>query len=360
VTTKEEVREQIRGAESGPPSNVRVPEAAELHLSFLPQPGILERLASSFSVDAILPAVDPRALRSREWRAGAVLTLAFHIVFAVFVVVVGWRAITAPREPDSTDGTLVAGPLIDVKEVVGPDNKSAEAARGDESSPAHSGGGQREPTPATPGVRPAVAPMPPLPPNPKMKPIENSSLPITPAVRGPLAEAPEPGDPGLPDGVLGPPSLGEGDLGGIGKGLTGGTGDGNQTGATPNGPGGPGGPGAGRPGSPGSSIGVPSGSDAGGGGKLPDRPPRIVYAVKATPTEEMIENGTLGAVQMAVLIGPDGKVLNVTPLQQVPHGGTQAAINAVHGCRFQGAIRNGIPVAEKLVLVVRFREIGGK
>jgi len=85
-----------------------------------------------------------------------------------------------------------------------------------------------------------------------------------------------------------------------------------------------------------------------------------VYGVKAIPTVEMRENGTSGAVRLSVLIGPDGSVQNVTPLQQLPFGGTQAAINAVYQCRFQGAIRNGIGVSEKLVLLIRFREVDGK
>jgi hypothetical protein len=86
----------------------------------------------------------------------------------------------------------------------------------------------------------------------------------------------------------------------------------------------------------------------------------MIYGVNARPTAEMIESGTLGSVRLSVMIGPDGKIINVTPLQQVANGGTEAAIEAVYRCRFQGAIRNGIPVAEKLVLMIRFHSGDGR
>jgi hypothetical protein len=360
VITKDEVREQIRGAESGPPLNVRVPDPPEFHLNLLPQPSILERLTSSFSRDAILPAFDLRTLRSREWRAGAALTVGFHVVFAALVIVVGWHALTKSKELEDAEGPLVAGPLLEVKEAPGPDNNSSDPAKGAESSASKSGGGQKEPAPATAGVKPAVAPMPPLPPSPKLKPVANPSLALTPAVKGPIAEAPETGDPGLRDGVMGPPSMGDGDNGGIGGGDGGGTGDGKQSGTNPNGPGGPGGFGGGPSRDTGSSIGTPNGGVSGGGGSLPDRGARMIRRVRAVPTAEMRANGTLGDVRLSVLVGPKGEILNVTPLQQLANGGTQAAIDTVRRCTFEGAIRNGVPVAEKLVLMIRFHTGDGR
>jgi hypothetical protein len=72
----------------------------------------------------------------------------------------------------------------------------------------------------------------------------------------------------------------------------------------------------------------------------------------------MEANSIFGAVRLVVLVGPNGEILNVTPIQTLPNGGTQAAIETLYRCKLQGAIRNGVPVAEKMTVLIRFHPEG--
>src|SRR6185369_15276636 len=135
--TKEQVHERLGGADSGSPVGVREPgkkrPPVELHIEMLPQPGIFSRLRGSFSAAAILPAFDPRSLRTREWRAAAALTLAGHVLFVGLIAWLGWRTLTAPAD-EVTQIRMVSAGEFTTDQPDAPGDSSA-AQQGDAGGP---------------------------------------------------------------------------------------------------------------------------------------------------------------------------------------------------------------------------------
>jgi hypothetical protein len=97
----------------------------------------------------------------------------------------------------------------------------------------------------------------------------------------------------------------------------------------------------------------------GAGGAPLTRRAQLVHKVAARIPQAMLEAGTFGTVKLAVVVGPNGKVIKVTPVQPLPNGGTQAAIDALYKCRFTPAYKDGYAVVSETLMVVFEMKAGG-
>jgi TonB family protein len=76
----------------------------------------------------------------------------------------------------------------------------------------------------------------------------------------------------------------------------------------------------------------------------------MAYKSPARIPKAMVEAGAYGTVKLWITVGPDGSILKIEPAQSLGYGGTQAAIEAAHRCRFQPALRDGHPVTERVLV----------
>lgn len=350
-----------RGAASGPPvaiadDAVTGGEPRELRFGPLPAPGLIERLRASWSLQALIPSFDrdPVTGRRRFRLAGAV-ALVLHVVMVAGIVVIGrYAAVTFIDKPK----VVWIGPDEYRPHDSSPDTAGADTTPSDRNGPAsgESGGGggsNTDSSPVTAGEPPKMAPTPSHVPLNLPPPVAPVSLPVTPTALGPDISVPVPTGPtGLPDApdAPGDPSLGQGGGSGVGNG----SGDGAGGGSGPGSGGGPGGgtgpggngPGGTRPtGAPGAG-GTGVTGPAGPGGAIRDRNVRLVVKAKPRIPQKMVETQTFGTVTISVTIGPDGSILSFVPINSLPNGGTQAAIDALRRCRFEPAIRNGVAVTD--------------
>jgi hypothetical protein len=362
MTTSAPVRERHGGANAGSPVGVRAEPVREFRLGLLPQPNIFERLRGSLSVAAVLPHIDPSALRTREWRAAAVMTLATHVVVLGLVVLLGWLALSRiTSDADEGGEYRLLGKLAPGQHPETPGNTGSER-RGDPTpSAGGKGGGKQEPAPASPGTPPRTAPVQPIIPPTPTQPILTPVLPVPETTFGPHSLAIAQTTPtGLPNALPAPPSSGPGKGGGIGTGegsdvggRTGG-GDGGIDGSGRSGSGGP----SGRRDGTADAADAGQGGPAGGGAPI-TRDAKLMHRVAARIPQAMLDAGTFGTVRLSVVIGPDGKVRSVTPVQPLPNGGTQAAINALYKCTFRPALKDGVPVVSEPLLIKFEMRAGG-
>ena len=349
-----------RGAAGGPPVAIATKEHRspkdELRIGPLPEPTLLERLRSSWSLEALIPSFepDPSMPPRKGFRIAGALALAVHAALLTAIVLFARYGIMRLVEPEKV--TWV-GPGEYVRPTT-PDAPGADAhstSGGPEGGSPNDGGGSNTDTkPVTAGEIPktSMAPSPvPLNLPPPPTPV---SLPMDPTIQGPDLPVPAPtgpiGLPGAPD-APGDPSLGRNGGNGVGDGQGGdGAGNGRNGTGDPGGPGGGRGPGGTQGGGP---PGGPGGPGPGGpGGGVQNRNIRLVSKAKPSIPKKMVETQTFGTVTLSVTIGADGSVLRVVPVNTLSGGGTQAAIDAVYRCRFSPAIRNGVAVTE--TTVVRF------
>jgi len=139
---------------------------------------------------------------------------------------------------------------------------------------------------------------------------------------------------GAPDGVVGPPSSGTGEDGGIGNHGKGG-GDGDR-----HGPGGPG------------PEGPCCGSTTIIGGKV--SAPTVVYRVEPEYSEEARKARHEGTVVLQAIVRKDGKVDVLNLVRGLGYGLDQNAIEALKQWRFRPAMKDGTPVDSTLNIEVRF------
>jgi TonB family protein len=217
--------------------------------------------------------------------------------------------------------------------------KSSERAGGG------GGGGRKTPTPPSKGQLPRFSLTPPLiapRPEPQLK---TPSLPVLETVQVDPRLQPKRDDitpTGLPTGVLGPPSAGPGEGGGIGTGSRGGIGSGDGTGV---------GPGTGfNMGGGGPRLGGGDGAAATAVDSFPValNNPRPLY------TEEARKNKIQGTVRARVLVGADGGVKQVRIARGLPDGLNEEAIRAAYQIRFRPALKNGQPVAYWMPVEIAF------
>jgi hypothetical protein len=365
VTTSTQRDVTDRGAAAGgPPVAIATKEHQspkdELRIGPLPEPTLLERLRSSWSLEALIPSFepDPSMPPRKGFRIAGALALAVHAVILTGIVIIGRYAIFTFIDDPSKPKVVMLGPdeYRPVTDAPGRETNPADGGGPNGGAPADGGGSNTDTKPATAGVLPKTSPVPsPVPLNlpPPPTPV---SLPMDPTIQGPDLPVPAPtgqiGLPGAPD-APGDFSAGANGGGGVGNGSGDGAGNGRDGAGGPSGPGsrpGPGGSGGGdRPG------GTNTPGPGGAGGGVLDRNVRLIAKAKPVIPKKMIETQTFGTVSLSVTIGPDGSVLRVVPVNTLQGGGTQAAIDAVYRCQFGAAIRNGVAVTETTLVTFAFR-----
>jgi len=200
----------------------------------------------------------------------------------------------------------------------------------------HSGGGQRDNTPASRGILPPQSRRPFVPPvNRIVNP--DPVLPIAPAILGP-ENAPVPvvnimafGDPrGVPGPVSGGPGgrygIGGGDGNGVGDHQGPGYGDGDEPGLT-------------------------------GGARIEGSltAPVVLWKVEPAYSEEARKAKIQGTVVLYIEIDTHGQARNIRVRQSIGFGLDERAIDAVTHWRFRPAYRNGKPVPAAALVEVNFR-----
>lgn len=215
------------------------------------------------------------------------------------------------------------------------------------------GGGRNEATPANGGQLPPSAQnvmvTPPKPPDPTVPNplLSQVGIDVDPAL---LAKnTPQPF--GVPNSASSIPSSGPGNGDGMGNG--------NGTGV---GPGDGGGAGNGRDGNMGGGSKGPGGGGPGGGvdyGKTfrvneVSQKARIVS--KPTPgyTEGARLNNVIGTVRLSAVLTASGQVTNIKPMNQLPYGLTEKAIEACRRIQFTPALKDGRPVSQFVTIEYNF------
>lgn len=225
-----------------------------------------------------------------------------------------------------------------------------EPEKNDDKDGGGGGGGKNEPTPASRGDLPDLAPNPSRPPDVNTPRLENPSLPIPPPqIQGPPMRTPKDyATWGVPTGPDGLPSNGTGTGGGIGSGTGTGVGSGTGTGA-----------GSGTGSGLGSGRGDGIGDGTGRGGNNAPPPPkavtenyRIIAKPKATYTDAARTNNVQGSVRLKVTLLASGSVGSITPVTRLPHGLTEQAIAAARNIRFQPKKVNG--VAQSVIVTLEY------
>jgi periplasmic protein TonB len=198
------------------------------------------------------------------------------------------------------------------------------------------GGGKHQLTPASRGDLPRAAEKQFVPPDPE--PPKNPALIVEPTVVAPqLAQVRSMTllNIGDPNGVVGPPSSGVGDGGGIGDGKGHGVGEGN-------------GPGVG----PGDNGGSGGGSRGGGSGGM--TAPTLIYRVDPEYSEEARKARFQGTVILETLVRKDGFVDLIHVVRSLGFGLDQNAIDAVKKWKFRPGMKNGAPVDVPMRIEVSF------
>jgi len=196
------------------------------------------------------------------------------------------------------------------------------------------GGGNRSPLEASKGKLPKIAPRQFTP--PRVDPIENPKLPMTPTIVAPPdvpnIVATNMGDPLSRMGI---PSNGTGFGGGIGSGSGGGVGPGK-------------GPGVG----PGSGGGFGGGAYRIGGGVTA---PTVLLKVEPEYSEEARKAKWQGAVMLSLVVDENGTPQQIKVTRSLGLGLDQKAIEAVQKWRFKPGLKDGKPVAVIANIEVNFR-----
>jgi len=200
------------------------------------------------------------------------------------------------------------------------------------------GGGDRSPTPASKGAIPRFAKQQLAPP---MAVIPNTSaqLQVTPTLLGPpelklpaMASNMPWGD---PQGVNGPASNGPGFGGGIGSGEGGGVGSGKGGGL-----------------GPGEGGGVGGGVYSVGGGVSAPIP---IYKPEPAYSEEARKAKYQGTVVLWIVVDAQGNVADCRVVKPLGLGLDEKAVEGVKVWKFKPAMRNGTPVAVRVMMEVTFR-----
>lgn len=158
---------------------------------------------------------------------------------------------------------------------------------------------------------------------------------MPPQVRLPDNKLPNFGDPKSPV-IAGPPSNGVGSGAGIGSGNGGGIGSGSGGGVGPGTGGGYGG-GVFRPGVGGVSA------------------PRLIYKTEPEYSEEARKAKYQGTVELACIVGADGKPRGLRVAHSLGMGLDEKALEAVRDWKFSPAEKDGKPVAVAINVLVEFR-----
>ncbi len=199
------------------------------------------------------------------------------------------------------------------------------------------GGGDRSMTPASKGAVPKFAKEQFTPPVAKII-IPEPKLPVTPTLIGP----PDLKMPQMASSQFGDPkslatlaSNGPGSGGGIGTGSNGGVGSGNGRGLGP-------------------------GDEAGVGGGVYDvggnvTAPIAIYQPDPQYSEEARKAKYSGVVTVEIIVDTQGNVRDAQVIKPVGLGLDEKALEAVRAWKFKPGLRNGVPVATRVLVEVSFR-----
>lgn len=259
--------------------------------------------------------------KGNESKAG-VYSLAFHIGTIALLL---WLSSLKPVQKAISD---VVTPLF------APDLKPYIATVRKDRSGGGGGGGNRSPLDASKGKLPKPAPRQFTP--PRVDPIDNPKLPMTPTIVAPNdipnIQANNYGD---PLSRLGIPSNGTGFGGGIGSGGGGGVGPGR-------------GPGFG----PGSGGGFGGGAYRIGGGVSA---PSVLVKVEPEYSEEARKAKWQGTVVLSLVVDEHGTAQGIKVTKSLGLGLDQKAIEAVQKWRFKPGMKDGKPVPVMASIEVNFR-----
>ncbi len=223
------------------------------------------------------------------------------------------------------------------------------------------GGGRQEQKPASQGgIPPASMDQPQIvTPKPIPPAIQSPRLPVAVVSKGDPSLFPPTTPPvfGVPNSKSKEPSSGPGTGDGIGNGSGNNIGSGNGSGY-----------GKGE----GYNIGGGSGKLGGGGSgggtgsngeenytrvfKLNEvtQKYQILSKPEAQFTEEARKNNTQGTVRLRALLASNGRISDIRPLNQLPYGLTEKAIEAARKMEFKPSVKNGHPVSVYVVLEYGF------
>lgn len=213
-------------------------------------------------------------------------------------------------------------------QLTGPDDKTGGGG----------GGGDRSPTPASKGAVPKFAKTqlaPPMAVLPNLQP----QLPVQPNLLGPpelkLPEMAMKAPWGDPQGVLGPASGGPGFGGGIGSGQGTGIGSGRGGGL-----------------GPGEGGGFGGGAYSVGGSVTAPIP---IYKPDPPYSEEARKAKHQGSVVIYIIVDAQGSVADARVVKPLGLGLDEKALDTVRTWKFKPGLRNGVPVAVKVMVEVLFR-----
>ncbi len=82
--------------------------------------------------------------------------------------------------------------------------------------------------------------------------------------------------------------------------------------------------------------------------------PKILKKPIARYTDAARQNNVAGKVKMLVVFAADGTVKTVVPIESLPHGLTEQAIEAVKKIEFEPALKNGKTVSVVIIYEYRF------
>jgi len=258
--------------------------------------------------------------KGNESKAG-VLSLAFHVAAIALLL---WLSSLKP----------VQKAIQEVTQLVAPDLRPYISTVKKDRSGGGGGGGNRSPLDASKGKLPKPAPKQFTP--PRVDPIDNPKLPMTPTIVAPTdvpnIQANNYGDPLSRFGI---PSNGTGFGGGIGSGSGGGVGSGK-------------GPGVG----PGSGGGFGGGAYRIGGGVTA---PTVLVKVEPEYSEEARKAKWQGTVVLSLVVDENGAAQAIKVTKSLGLGLDQKAIEAVQKWRFKPGMKDGKPVPVMASIEVNFR-----
>lgn len=222
--------------------------------------------------------------------------------------------------------------LVDISpylsQLTGPDDKTGGGG----------GGGDRSPTPASKGAVPKFSKTqfaPPVAVLPKIDP----QLPVQPTLLGPpelkLPQMAMNAQWGDPQGVLGQASNGPGFGGGIGSGEGGGIGSGKGGGL-----------------GPGEGGGFGGGAYSVGGNVTAPIP---IYKPEPPYSEEARKAKYQGTVVIYIVVDTQGNVTDARVVKPLGLGLDEKALDTVRTWKFKPGMRNGVPVAVRVMVEVSFR-----
>jgi len=223
------------------------------------------------------------------------------------------------------------------------------------------GGGRQEQKPASQGGIPPASMIQPqiVTPNPNPPAIKSPHLPVAVVSKGDPALFPPTTPPvfGVPSSKSKEPSSGPGTGDGIGNGSGNNIGSGNGSGYGK-------GSGYNIGGGEGKLGGGGPGGGKGGNGEEDYtrifKPSEVTqkYQILSKPeaqfTEEARKNNTQGTVRLRALLSSNGRVSDIRPINQLPYGLTEKAIEAARKMEFKPSMKNGHPVSVYVVLEYGF------